>query len=422
MQEQALYIAQLEINRFKCFKGENSLSLTDEQGDFVPWTVIMGNNNSGKTTFLKAVAGLQPVEKKLILTKKDNSNTFEVNTFRVNTFRLNKEYEMISCSGWFDVDKKYTISNLDFTQFSGGKIYENTKKWTAVARLFQLYAYGVTRKSGNDISLKDNGNVTNVQNLFEPEKSLINIEEYLLQLDYAAKNGQEAAKKRLKILRNLIIEDIFPEVTDFKFVTNDKLENYVEFQTQNGWYRLSELGYGYQAMLSWMVDFCKKMFERYPNSETPLKEPAIVLLDEIDLHLHPKWQRTIIPYLSKIFPKTQFIVTTHSPLILHGADNVNVFILEKDKKDESVHIRKLPYTSFQGWNVQEILEEAMEMVNDVNSERYQKLQNDFAQALDSDDYEKGKAAYDALLQILHPQNVERKLLSIQLSQLSPEAL
>ena len=71
--------------------------------------------------------------------------------------------------------------------------------------------------------------------------------------------------------------------------------------------------------MAWMVDFASRMFDLYPESENPLAEPAVVLIDEIDLHLHPKWQRELLDYLSNLFPNTQFIVTTHSPLIVQSA-------------------------------------------------------------------------------------------------------
>jgi len=84
-------------------------------------------------------------------------------------------------------------------------------------------------------------------------------------------------------------------------------------------------------MVAWLVDLAARMFDYYPESPNPLTEPAIVLVDEIDLHLHPKWQRKIFNYLSEKFPKTQFIVTAHSPLIVQSAPNdANIVLLRKE--------------------------------------------------------------------------------------------
>jgi predicted ATP-binding protein involved in virulence len=80
-----------------------------------------------------------------------------------------------------------------------------------------------------------------------------------------------------------------------------------------------------------MVDFASRMFDLYPESENPLAEPAVVLTDEIDSHLHPKWQRELIDYLTNLFPNTQFIVTTHSPLIVQAAArDANIIVCRRE--------------------------------------------------------------------------------------------
>ena len=72
------------------------------------------------------------------------------------------------------------------------------------------------------------------------------------------------------------------------------------------------------------------MFERYPDSADPLAEPAVVLVDEIDLHMHPRWQRQIIDDPGSRFPRTQFIVTAHSPLIVQAAGDANIVLLRRE--------------------------------------------------------------------------------------------
>jgi len=95
------------------------------------------------------------------------------------------------------------------------------------------------------------------------------------------------------------------------------------------------------------------MFERYPDSQNPLGEPGIVLVDEIDLHLHPKWQRKIFDYLSEKFPQTQFIVTAHSPLIVQSAPkDANIVLLRKEA-DQVVIDNDIK--SVQNWRINQIL-------------------------------------------------------------------
>jgi len=105
-------------------------------------------------------------------------------------------------------------------------------------------------------------------------------------------------------------------------------------------------------MIAWVIDFSSRMVERYPNSPNPLAEPAVVLVDEIDLHLHPKWQRELIGFLTDRFPNTQFIVTAHSPLIVQAAPDANLVLLRRE--GDHVVIENNPET-IRGWRVDQIL-------------------------------------------------------------------
>ena len=124
------------------------------------------------------------------------------------------------------------------------------------------------------------------------------------------------------------------------------------FKTPYGWVPLRQLGYGYRTMIAWVVDFASRMVERYPDSPDPLAEPAVVLVDEIDLHLHPKWQRELIGFLTERFPNTQFIVTAHSPLIVQAATDANIALLKRE--GDHVVIENNPET-IRGWRIDQIL-------------------------------------------------------------------
>ena len=162
----------------------------------------------------------------------------------------------------------------------------------------------------------------------------------------------------------------------------------------------------------------KKMFERYPDSENPLHEPAIVLVDEIDLHLHPEWQRKIIKFVGNIFPNTQFIVTTHSPLVVQSAEEINVIVLQKD--GDSIRVKQSDFFTFKGWSVEEILSELMELGERTKSEDYLKLIKEFDEALDNNNKEQAEKAYNELDKILPPTTHHRKLLKIQMISLTSD--
>lgn len=279
-----------------------------------------------------------------------------------------------------------------------------------------IYGYGINRKTDESSSLGlslDYGKKSHSATLFYDDVNLINAEEWLIQLDYAKKNERKEAEIQLEKVKQVLISGILPDVHDFRFVSDESFNNYVEFKTDYGWVRLHELGYGYRSSIAWIVDLAKKMFERYPDSENPLAEAAVVLVDELDLHLHPEWQRKIISFLTKHFPNTQFIVTAHSPLVVQSAERVNIVLLNKE--DDHVTITQPDIPTFKGWTVEEILSELMNMGERTHSDAYLQLMNDFENALDQENFEQAQQAYEQLSAILHPDSPQRKLLRMQMS-------
>ncbi len=126
----------------------------------------------------------------------------------------------------------------------------------------------------------------------------------------------------------------------------------VWFRMPTGDVPLSSLSLGYQTTLAWILDLVTRLYKHYPNSINPLDEPAVVLVDGIDLHLHPRWQCQIIEYLTQHFPKIQFIATAHSPLMVQAVTNVNLAVLQQ--QDGQVVIENRPHF-VESWRVDQIL-------------------------------------------------------------------
>ena len=93
--------------------------------------------------------------------------------------------------------------------------------------------------------------------------------------------------------------------------------------------QIEQLSAGYKAMLSMIMDISARMAQANPKIGN--KSKAIILIDELDLHLHPKWQQTILSDLRRTFPNAQFIVTTHSPQLLTTVQKEHIFILKEGK-------------------------------------------------------------------------------------------
>jgi hypothetical protein len=156
-----------------------------------------------------------------------------------------------------------------------------------------------------------------------------------------------------KRVRDALI-GILPEVVDIRIQAAEEPGGSprVEAKTPDGWVPLRRLDFGYQSQIAWLVDFASRMFEYYPNSPDPLSEPAVVLIDEIDLHMHPRWQRQIIGDLTERCPKTQFIVTAHSPLVVQAAADANIVLLRRE--GDHVVIDNDPEV-LKNWRIDQIL-------------------------------------------------------------------
>jgi predicted ATP-binding protein involved in virulence len=92
---------------------------------------------------------------------------------------------------------------------------------------------------------------------------------------------------------------------------------------------IDQLSDGEKLLLALTADLARRLAIAYPNLGDPLKGEGIVLIDEIELHLHPAWQRRVLSSLQRTFPSCQFIVTTHSPQVLSEVPN-DAVVLVKD--------------------------------------------------------------------------------------------
>lgn len=131
---------------------------------------------------------------------------------------------------------------------------------------------------------------------------------------------REAVEKTLPEFGNLSFDSLKNEIT---------LQRKKDGQTFSFW----QLSDGYRAMLALILDLSRRMAlingKQYTQEgHSILESPAIVLIDEVELHLHPGWQQTVLPSLLEIFPNTQFIVTTHSPQVLSSIEPHNIRLLE----------------------------------------------------------------------------------------------
>lgn len=123
--------------------------------------------------------------------------------------------------------------------------------------------------------------------------------------------------------------------------------------------RVDMLSDGEKCTLALLGDLARRLILANPSAENPLEGEGIVLIDEIELHMHPTWQRRILHVLNEVFPNIQFIVTTHSPQVLGEVNNdYDIISLMLDKDSNGIALTKIP--RMDGYDSNMILEEYME--------------------------------------------------------------
>ena len=196
---------------------------------------------------------------------------------------------------------------------------------------------------------------------------------------------QSAAKRHLQVLRSAVArflptyENLRPtdEESSRLLIDQDGIELDV-----------GQLSDGERGMLALVLDLARRLSQANPSLDDPLSEGhAVVLIDELDLHLHPKWQRQIVHNLTKTFPRCQFIATTHSPQIIGEVPHERIQIISDDEVYSPTH-------SF-GVDSSRVLEEIMDA--DPRATEVKELLSKVSQAIGKEQLDRAQRLIDQLV-------------------------
>jgi predicted ATP-binding protein involved in virulence len=206
-----------------------------------------------------------------------------------------------------------------------------------LADINNVYAYGAYRNQHTADKKDDDFDTEGFLTLFDNNKKLLSPDKWLLdtrlkELDALSKG--EKITMTTNIAKGLL-ENLLNDEDDEKTLTIevDASKAEVRYKERDAKaISFEQLSAGYQSVMVWVADLLARMSERQPTVAKLQDFEAIVLVDEVGLHLHPKWEYVIMQKLRAWFPKIQFIVTTHSPILLMGA-STDAIIYKIDRQE-----------------------------------------------------------------------------------------
>lgn len=310
----------------KNFRGLNDLSLSfvDSLEKVRNRTVIIGENGIGKTNLLKAIALVTAGSEALgdLLGSSDNWISIGADYCSIKAIIETKDLQERHIT--LELKKGDSLKSIFFNNSSLNEIDEalnNTK------RNYFVIGYGSSRRLNQTVDLASNKERSfrsdrsqNVSTLFNNDSNLHPLTSWAMEVDYQS-NG-----KNLSIITDAL-NDLLPNV---RFHTIDKLNKQLLFKIGKDIIPLNLLSDGYQNMAAWIGDLLYRITTTFKDYKNPLNTRGLLLIDEVDLHLHPKWQRLLLDYIQSKLPNMQLVATTHSALTVQQTNQGELFYLHRD--------------------------------------------------------------------------------------------
>lgn len=261
---------------------------------------IIGENGDGKTLFLQGLA--LAVQGNRISTVSDKSKTGHILALLDNNKNTHNVQAFFSDGTHFH--KEENIYHKD------------------------IYAYGVNRNRANAEEKVPYGFETlffdpdRVQYLESPVEWLKYLHAKALEKETGKGNGQPAIplEDAINILKDIIDDDGQKQLE-----VQVSADGVVFSERGSGNLRFDQLSEGYRTVMIWLVDLVSRLSKSQPEAKSTKDFTGIVIVDELGLHLHPKWEYELPKKLRKLFPKIQFFFSTHSPILIQGASEDAVF-------------------------------------------------------------------------------------------------
>jgi energy-coupling factor transporter ATP-binding protein EcfA2 len=315
------------------------------------WNVFLGNNGSGKSTILRAIAlALSGDEPTVVRPAAER-------LLRVGSTEGRVDVTLDGVTYTTTVKREPTGVSVLATQFT--PLQRGT---VTVLGFPPLRGLSLKNPSGAAPTNSAKPTVGDVAPLLGGtiDTRMDNLKQWVVNVDVNSVSASDVTAERATrsgALRDAffrVLQDLSPN-TVVKFSSVDRHTWQVNVETPDGIVPIDQVSQGMSSLLGWVGTTLQRMYEIRPSATNPESESAIVLVDEIDAHLHPEWQKLLVSLLTKQFPNTQFIATTHSPLVVAGMKANEVFIAQRSIGDsKKVTVEPAPL-EFEGMRADQIL-------------------------------------------------------------------
>ncbi|MEK8022074.1 MAG: AAA family ATPase [Candidatus Parabeggiatoa sp.] len=349
MNKSEIFQPEIKITKVSA---ENFRGFENFELEFQPdLTVLIGENGAGKTTLLDCIANLLMVFERKIRSKRiDLKNIFNPLDIRNGQFDLSSQIEMalnddIKLDWQLLVTKdSYQKPLRRYNHFKGfDKLVTtlNEKLRSKQAVNIPLVVYYPTSNAPIDFIDFKNGTENLSVDVFNAYHEALNHKKsfnFILFFNWYGWQErierQTGQNKILDVVHNAIYQLLSDDNNPFNQLSinwlNDPNGEMIIHKNEIP-LNINQLSSGEKTLLALVADLARRLAIANPHRDNPLMGNGVVLLDEIDLHLHPRWQRSVIPQLQKTFPNCQFIITSHSALVLSQIKPENVIILKDFK-------------------------------------------------------------------------------------------